>query len=192
MEVKWLQPLHCEVQESALQNPPNQSTAITTTEMEQEDLVHAKTDINVVHQDLLNHASHCFQTIIEKCKTNLQYHGPALQSFVNNFHKITTDSQFNTALHTFNKSHLSATAASKIKQRYRQQASKPHRLSTSVQIPVSGTTPARRRSNISRGRRQHGAGRPAKSSKKTKARRQHLLAQCVNKNVMLGKSHYKK
>ena len=120
MEVKWLQPLPCEVQEPALQNPPNQSTAITTTEMEQEeDLVQAKTDIKVVHQDLLHHASHCFQTIIKKCKTNLQYHGPALQSFVDNFHKITTDSQFNTALDTFNKSHLSATTASKIKQRSR-------------------------------------------------------------------------
>ena len=54
------------------------------------------------------------------CKTSLLYHGPALQSFVNNFRKSTTDSQFNTALHTFNKSHLKPTTVSKIKRKYAQ------------------------------------------------------------------------
>ena len=77
-----------------------------------------------MHQDLLNHASHSFQTTMGKCKTNLQCHEPAVQSFVNNFHKISTDSQFNTALHTFNKSHLSATTASKIKSMYNKHQSR--------------------------------------------------------------------
>lgn len=151
-----------------------------------------------------------YQEIGSKFEQNPDIFRPAVQSMVQSYARIRTDTHLVSAMHTFGKYAGAAKALQKRGAAAKKGAVKHLLLKGAKGIGVQPTSTARRRSNMGRGGSRLHSGRPTKSSyipehgyaqsqslsasvlpipKRKRVPAPHSLSHAVTQNRCLGKSH---